>query len=210
MTNRFKYPRTPHLPWSLGSISDDDCVLKDTRHFEGKLVVITEKLDGENTSLYQDYLHARSLNFKSHLSRDWIKRFHAGFAHLIPEGWRLCGENLYAMHSIAYQNLESYFYLFSIWNQQNECLSWDQTLEWAKLLDLKTPKELYKGYWDEKLIAKLSIDTNHCEGYVVRASNSFSYETFGQQVAKWVRPEHNATDQNWMHQATVPNRLSTR
>ena len=94
--SKFKYPRTPHLRWSSGHISDDDLVLKNTHHFTGKQVVVTEKLDGENTSIYKDYLHARSLNFKSHLSRDWIKKLHANISHLIPEGWRLCGENLYA------------------------------------------------------------------------------------------------------------------
>lgn len=127
------------------------------------------------------------MNFKPHISRDWIKRLHAGIAHLIPEGWRLCGENLYAKHSIAYKNLESYFYLFSIWNEQNECLNWDQTLEWAALLDLKTPKEFYKGCWDEKSITKLPINTDICEGYVVRTISNFSYDTFDQNVAKWVR-----------------------
>lgn len=49
-------------------------------------------------------------------SRDWIKALHGQIAHEIPEGWRLCGENLYARHSIAYDALPSYFTLFSIWD----------------------------------------------------------------------------------------------
>jgi hypothetical protein len=157
--------------------------------------------------MYREYLHARSLNFKPHSSRDWIKKFHASIAHHIPEGWRLCGENLFAKHSIAYENLESYFYLFSVWNERNECLDWEQTLEWAALLELKTPKELYKWDWDEKSISKLAVNTAISEGYVIRATNQFSYETFEQHMAKWVREAHITTDQNWMHQEIVPNRL---
>jgi hypothetical protein len=46
MTEPVKYPRTWHLPWSE-SESSDDVWLTDTKHFEGKEVVVTEKLDGE-------------------------------------------------------------------------------------------------------------------------------------------------------------------
>src|SRR5436853_1749667 len=122
MTKKSKYPRTPPLSWSPGKTSDDDRVLSNTKHFEGKEVVITEKMDGENTNMYTDYLHARSINYRPHASRDWVKKLHSSLAHLIPTDWRLCGENVYARHSLAYENLESYFYLFSIWNDQNICL----------------------------------------------------------------------------------------
>jgi hypothetical protein len=202
-----KYPRTPHLPWSQGNTSDDK-VLKNTTHFEGKEIVITEKMDGENTSMYHDYIHARSIDGRQHVSREWVKRLHAEICHLIPAEWRLCGENVYARHSIAYDNLDSYFYLFSIWTEHNICLDWQQTLEWAELLNLKTPKVLYVGPWNEKLISNLSIDTSQSEGYVVRISSGFPYASFDQNVAKWVRKMHVTTDSHWMHQKIVPNRLA--
>ena len=41
-----KYPRTSHLPWSLGS-TDDDKMLQSVDHFIGQEVVVTVKLDGE-------------------------------------------------------------------------------------------------------------------------------------------------------------------
>lgn len=69
---RVKYPRTFHLPWSR-SYTHDDKVLKHVQHFEGKEVVVTEKMDGENTTMYRDYLHARSIDSKDHPSRHWIK-----------------------------------------------------------------------------------------------------------------------------------------
>jgi hypothetical protein len=104
MVNAIKYPRTPHLPWSPGA-SSDDVFLIDTQMFMGKSVVITEKMDGENTTLYPDHLHARSLDSRHHPSRTWVKQWHQTLAHDIPQGWRICGENLYAQHSVSYTQL---------------------------------------------------------------------------------------------------------
>ena len=133
MKNARKYPRTPHLPWSPGATSDD-VYLVSLDGFEGKDVVVSEKMDGENTSLYREGMHARSIDGRGHPSRDWVKRWHAGIAHEIPEGWRFCGENVYARHSVGYDSLKHYFYLFSVWTDENWCLSWTETEEWAELL----------------------------------------------------------------------------
>jgi hypothetical protein len=69
-----KYPRTFHLPWSLGATSDDK-VVPSVSHFEGRQVVVTEKMDGENTTLYRDHIHARSLDSKGGEDRAWVKQF---------------------------------------------------------------------------------------------------------------------------------------
>ena len=86
-------------------------------------------MDGENTSLYQNAYHARSVESRGHPSRSRVKSFHAQIQGDIPSGWRICGENLYATHSIKYENLKSYFLGFSVWNEQNMCLSWEETTE---------------------------------------------------------------------------------
>lgn len=65
---RTHYPRTPHLPWSPGA-SADDVRVADLSGFAGIEVVVTEKLDGENTTLYPDGLHARSLDSAHHPAR---------------------------------------------------------------------------------------------------------------------------------------------
>ena len=93
--NLYKYPRTFHLPWREGIMSDDK-VLKDLSHFIGKEVIVTEKLDGENTSVYNNYCHARSLTSGNHPSRNWIKNYITNFNYLLPEGFRISGENVYA------------------------------------------------------------------------------------------------------------------
>ena len=206
MTTRIKYPRTPHLPWSLGGTSDDS-LLSGTTHFQGKEIVVTEKLDGESTTMYRDGIHARSIDSKHHPSRDWVKALHGSIRQDIPQYWRVCGENVYARHSIAYDRLESYFHVFSIWNDRNEALSWDETCEWARLLGLVTVPELYRGDWDEHFVRGLTLDTATQEGYVVRIADGFAFEEFHQSIAKWVRRGHVQTNQHWMFAEVVPNRL---
>lgn len=206
----YKYPRTPHLPWSEGGTSDD-AYLFNTAHFEGKRVVVTEKMDGENTTLYRDRMHARSLDSQHHPSRDWVKAMHGSICHEIPEGWRICGENVYARHSIAYAALQSYFYVFSIWDAENQALSWQETCEWAALLGVPTvPVLKHPAVWDASAVRDLQIDTSTQEGYVVRLADAFSFDDFRTSIAKWVRKGHVQTTQHWMHAEIVPNRLHSQ
>lgn len=207
---RVKYPRTFHLPWSR-SYTNDDKVLKHVQHFEGKEVVVTEKMDGENTTLYRDYLHARSIDSKDHPSRHWIKMFHSMLSGSIPEGWRLCGENMFAQHSIHYQELSSYFLLFSIWNERNTCLAWDETEAWAKRHMIETVPVLYQGIWNEEAIKKCytkqSVFGGEQEGFVVRLADEFHYDDFIYSAAKFVRKNHVQTDEHWMNKPVIPNTL---
>ncbi|MEC4087184.1 RNA ligase family protein [Pseudoalteromonas rubra] len=203
---RYKYPRTPHLPWSLGATSDD-LRQGSVMQFEGKKVVVTEKMDGENTTLYADYLHARSIDSRFHPSRAWVKSLQGKIGYQIPRGWRICGENLYARHSIEYSNLKSFFLAFSVWNDRNICLSWQDTQLFLKQLGLASPKVLYSGLWCETQIRQIKLDLHKQEGYVVRLADSFHYEDFAQSVAKWVRADHVTTDTHWMHSEVVPNSL---
>lgn len=207
--DKVKYPRTFHLPFSPGWTSDDK-VLKSTRHFTGKQVVVTKKMDGETSTLYSHSFHARSLDGRHHPSRDWLAGFHATFAHDIPEGWRICGENMYARHSIAYDALPSYFLAYSVWSADNRALAWDPTLEILELLGITPVEEVYRGQYDDKVIQALAekLDLERDEGLVVRLADSFAYEDFGTSVAKWVRPGHVQTDEHWMHGTIVPNQLA--
>jgi hypothetical protein len=203
-----KYPRTYHLPWSPG-LTDDDRAHEHTDFFAGKRVIITEKMDGENTTMYRDYIHARSLDSGSHPSRGWVKNLHAQVCGDIPEGWRICGENLYAKHSLGYSSLPSYFMAFSIWDERNYCLSWDDTRLYAEVLGLEVVPVLYDGLWDEAYVRGLAgrLDLGVVEGYVVRVADAFSYGQFRRCVGKFVRKEHVGTSHNWMMQAITRNSL---
>lgn len=208
MRDCIKYPRTYHLPWSLG-VQDDDKVLHDLSVLMNSEIVVTEKLDGENTSIYRNHIHARSIDGRHHPSRDWVKTFASTFQHEIPEGWRVCGENVYAKHSIEYHDLETYFYGFSVWNERNECLSWDETLEWFELLGIIPVPVLYRGNWEECSLKSLWSECKGAksEGYVVRVAETFEYSKFARSVAKFVRDNHVQTDIHWMNAEIIANKL---
>lgn len=206
-----KYPRTYHLPWS--QMGKDDRQLEDDSMFVGKDVVVTIKMDGENSTLYNDYVHARSINSGSHPTRNWLKGYWAQMCHLIDENMRLCGENLYAKHSLKYTNLKSYFNLFSIWTDMT-CLSWDETLEYAEILGCEVVPTLYRGTYDKKAILKAFDDYNKenlCEGYVIRLAEEFKYADFRKSVGKYVKPEFrqavNNSHGHWISQKIEKNEL---
>ncbi|MEU0392751.1 RNA ligase family protein [Streptomyces sp. NPDC006208] len=206
---RTHYPRTPHLLWSPGAASDDVRVV-DLSGFHGREVVVTEKLDGENTTLYADGLHARSLDSGHHPSRAWVKAMQGRIGHGIPDGWRVCGENMYARHSIAYEDLDSLFYGFSVWDGAGRCLDWDRTVAFLRGVGIPVPAVLWRGAFDrqaERTLRALKLDTARQEGYVVRTVEGFGAADFGLRVAKWVRPGHVQTDKHWMHAAVVENGL---
>lgn len=194
----YKYPRTYHLPFSEGYTSDDK-ILKTDALFQNMDVVITEKMDGENTTIYKDFYHARSLDSKHKEYHSWLLGYMKQFQYLIPDDWRICGEYLYAKHSIKYNNLLSYFLVFSVWNENNDCLSWDDTETFCNELGLITVPVLYQGKYSTEIVKKIAKDTvlRGGEGIVVRNKDVFSYNSFSENIAKYVRKNHIQTDEHW-------------
>lgn len=204
---RIKYPRTYHLPWSPG-VSSDDKVLDAIDVFKDKNIVITEKMDGENTTIAKKFTHARSINSGYHESRTWIKRIHGAISHLIPENMRIHGENLMAIHSIEYNSLPSYFLVFAI-SVDDLFLSWQETEDLCMRFGLYTVPVLYKGSFVDINKFKVSgskYGTN-AEGYVVRNSDSFEIQDMSSNIAKYVRKGHVQTEQHWMHKRMERNGL---
>jgi hypothetical protein len=211
-----KYPKTYHAPWSP-NVGRDDRVHSSMEYFLNKPLVATIKMDGENTNLYTNYYHARSINSAHHPSRSWVKSLHAKICQDIPDNWRLCGENLYAKHSIHYKHLKSYFYLFSAWNEANVALSWAETALWAQLMDIETVPVFFKGTCSSVSELENKIEYSfqeYCrgskdevEGYVIRIADSFPYRDFRKSLAKVVRKNHVQTDNHWMSEQVIPNIL---
>ena len=211
MNEKKKYPRTPHLPWSEG-VASDDIRITSLAHLVNKDVVVTEKMDGENTTIYTGGVyHARSMDSVYHKSRSRVASLATKLSHDIPDGWRICGENLLAVHSIYYSCLPDYFLVFSIFDENNVCLSWKDTVDWCEMLGLKHVPVLYKGPWDEAKVKACFKGRSSCgisqEGYVVRNAESFSYEKFSQNLAKMVRANHVQTSQHWMQAELKQNDL---
>lgn len=202
----YKYPKTFHLPWSEG-VNSDDKVIKNIDHFVGKRVIVTEKMDGENTTISKERIYARSVDSKDHESRHWVKSNFSYLSQTFQDGYRVCGENLFAVHSIEYKQLPSYFLAFSVW-RNDVCLSWDTTLTFLKQYLIQHVPVLYDGIWNEGLIRSIILDKDNQEGYVVRVAGSFLYNDFGFNVAKYVRKNHVQTDEHWMKKAVKRNLLS--
>ena len=191
-------------------MTNDDRVIKDLSLLTGSRVVITEKMDGENTTIYRDNIHARGGGYSSHPSRSWMRGFHAQIKFLIPDGWRVCGENLYAKHSIHYQNLPHYFLAFSVWDQDNICLSWEETTEFLAQIGILPVPVLAIGSYQESLEKVTEIDETTTEGYVIRVADRFDYTDFDRSVVKWVRKNHVQTDDHWLNQAVTKNILAEK
>ncbi len=208
VADRIKYPRTLHHPTSPG-VQPDDKLAKDLSALAGQPVVITEKMDGENTTLYRGGYHARSLDSGLHPSRTWLAGFHGSIAHLIPEGWRICGENLYARHSVAYADLPSYFMAFSVWTDRNTCLSYDDERDFLEERGIPQTPLIARGVYSDRLIgdAAQSIDPERTEGFVVRLASAFAFADFQRAVIKWVRAGHVQAEEHWRSGSITPNGL---
>lgn len=204
-----KYPRTFHLPYSL-TVSADDKRLPSDQHLNGMDIVMTEKMDGENTNVYPNGdIHARSIDGNHTPWQSWLRKDASRWSFDIPEKWKVCGENLYAKHSIEYtfQRPSQYFQAFSIWNEDS-CLPWDSFVEWCNILGIEHVPVIYTGKYDQKTILKTFQDykttqNREVEGFVVRNTSGFDIKDFNSNVAKFVRAGHVTTDEHWTKNWTV-------
>lgn len=200
-----KYPRTYHLPNSPGTTSDDR-IAKSVDSLVGIDIVITEKLDGSNTAITKDGVYGRS--HADFTKNPWdVKSWeiHQRIKNDLSEDLFIFGEGMYGIHSIEYQNLTSYFYLFGV-RDNNIWVSWESVEEYAFLLDLPTVPVLFKGRVNsekelkdltESLVKEPSALGGHREGIVVRNAEMFHNDDFAENVMKWVRKNHVSTDSHW-------------
>jgi len=201
-----KYNRTYHLPWSPGTTSDDR-ISNSVESLLGTEIVITEKLDGENCGMTDEGVYARS--HATFTTSPWsreVRQLHkVKVENMLGEGVLLFGENMEGIHSIEYSNLESYFYIFGV--RDNEIwIPWEQVEEYSYLLDIPTVPVLFKGVVNtvkelqeivEDLVSKPSELGGQREGIVVRNAGMFHNDDFADNVMKWVRKGHVQTDEHW-------------
>lgn len=206
---KVKYPRTFHLPYSL-TVSADDKRLPSDEHLQGMDIVMTEKMDGENTNIYSDGdIHARSIDGNHTPWQSWLRRDAPRWTSNLPEKWKVCGENLYARHSIEYtfKRASQYFQAFSIWNQ-DLCLPWNEFLEWCEMLEIEHVPVIYTGTYNKETILEIfqnyqKTQNREIEGFVIRNKYGFNLQDFSQNVAKFVRANHVTTDEHWTTNWTV-------
>ncbi|MGH8077580.1 MAG: RNA ligase family protein [Lysobacter sp.] len=194
-THWVKYPRTYLLPWSE-FVSVGERSHASAQQFAGRRVVVTEKMDGENVTLYRDFMHTRSVAANPHFSREWIEQRWRDIRDRIPAGWRVCGEYVFATHTIEYSNLPSYFLGFSVWNESNVCLDWDATCAFLGELGMASVPVLYDGPFDESRIGDVwqGHGGPHSEGYVLRVADEIPYRDFRRLVGKFVREDYRQSE----------------
>ena len=61
---------------------------------------------------------------------------------MISDNIQIFGENMFGIHSIEYDKLESYFYIFGVLEDNKQWLSWDKVKELADLLGIPTVPEI--------------------------------------------------------------------
>lgn len=201
--NVHKYPRTGHLPSSLSVSSDDKIISPEALRYlqSGIDLVVTEKMDGGNVTFMRDYFYGRSLDSGVNVWDTRVKQLHAKIAHEIPDKWRISGESMVARRSVSYDNLPGVFIVFGIWDETNTLLSFEETEEYASLLNLPIAPILYKGNDFEQSISAWgnTLHDGISEGFVVRDAGRIAYHDFSSKVAKFVRLNHVRTSADWRH-----------
>lgn len=197
----FKYPSTPHLPGSGSMTKDDSSASRETLQLlkSGIELIVTEKMDGGNISLYHDDFHARSLDAKAQPWDFAAKAKWAEIRYSIPDGIRISGESVHARRSVAYDGLAGPILVFGVWRGR-ELLSWDETEAIAGELGLPLVPVLYRGSdFEEALTAwgESGRTADDSEGFVVRDAGSYSADDFALHMAKWVRENHVRTSADW-------------
>jgi hypothetical protein len=214
-----KYNRTYHFPWSPGATNDDK-IAASVDSLLNVEIVITEKMDGSNTSLEADGCFARTHSGPpSHASFDGLKALHASIKYKIPDNMQFFGEWCFARHSIEYNELPGYFMMFNIrdlaftdviWN------SWDDVELWASELEVPTVPVLFRGVVKteqelKELVESFMIQPSKCggirEGVVVRVARVFYDWEFSQCVMKCVRANHVQTSEHWKDQEIIKNKI---
>ncbi len=138
-----KYNRSLHAKISLGSTSDDRFMPDGYVQAFAKMeeLIITEKLDGQNNCFNKYGLFARSHAAPS--VHPWDKPL-VNRWELIKNDLKdleVFGENMYGIHSIAYKDLESFFYVFAV-REGERWLSWEEVKFYAAMLDFPTVPEI--------------------------------------------------------------------
>jgi len=204
-----KYPKTYHLPYSPGVNKDDNVIHSYNPGYE---VVVTLKVDGENTSLLKNNCHARSEDSKYHESRTFVKQLWGNIRYNIPENLQLVVENMYAVHSIYYDELPGYILGFAVIDLNEDVfLSWDDVVNIFSGFNISTVPLLYRGFYNEEVVKSCYSRNKNLlggeqEGFVIRPSCSFRVKDFSSNVVKYVRRNHVKTEKHWMFDSLRKNK----
>lgn len=199
-----KYPRTPYWPDSPSATPGDR--LAEVAPFLGHELVLTEKLDGSNTLVHLGQAYGRSAAPDGNDPwRAMVRKHHAW--KLQDPDVLLYGEDIFAVHSIAYDAVpeDRTFYAFAL-RHGERFESWDHTTEFAAEHDLPVVPLLHRGVFETRRDLTGFLAREHTkpsvlggtrEGIVIRRAAGFRSSDFPERVCKSVRANHVQTDQHW-------------
>ena len=194
-----RYPRIPHLLGGRGT-PDDDVLDDDAReHLLRKEVVVEEKLDGANVSLWQDdglvQVALRggpgSMDRAGHLGRlrAWLGGHHAEVTALLHGGLVAYGEWLLLTHTVSYDRLPDYLVLLDLLDTSGAWLAPDDRNRRCSESGLPVPPEVWRGVPHggvaevERLASLSAFGSGPAEGVVIRTVDGSE-----PRIAKLLRP----------------------
>jgi len=127
-----KYPRTPHLEGSRLQPGDEGLESVSFLSIRGRYIVCEEKLDGAQAGLSFDESGKLWLQSRGHyltggvrekhfnLFKQWANAHAAALREVLGSRHVLCGEWLYAKHTIFYDQLPHYFHEFDVYDRETD------------------------------------------------------------------------------------------
>lgn len=225
MSEFFRFPRTPHLAWLGEGQPRDDKVLgpQEVSELLAGEVVVEEKVDGANVGFSVDEEGTlRAQNRGTYLSPEhshpqfnpmfrWLSGREHELADALFPDLILFGEWCYAVHSVTYTRLPSWFLAFDVYDRSSgEFWATARRDELVAKLGLSLAPRLATGHFDlaglRRFLQESRLTDGPPEGVYVRR------ETDEHLVmrAKLVRPEFVQTiDVHWSRQGLKRNSLAT-
>jgi ATP-dependent RNA circularization protein (DNA/RNA ligase family) len=224
MIGFFRFPHTPHVAWLGEGSPRDDKVLSpaEATALLRENVVVEEKLDGANLGISVghdgnlrlqnrgQYLTAPWSGQFSRLS-SWLPLHESALAEALGNHLILFGEWCTARHSIEYNSLSDWFFVFDVYDrQQGRFWSTARRNELTKRLGLSTVPTIFAGVTKVEQLKQLVFQEQSrfgpgpLEGVVIRKESPDWLE----ERAKLVHPDFTqAITEHWTRRGIVWNRL---
>ena len=202
----WKYPRMPYWPYSPAQPREGDSVA-DAKRFVGVAVVVTEKLDGSNTLLYQGDVYARSVSAPAAAKWLGMVRKHHAWKVTEPDVF-LYGEEIYGVHSIEYDPVpeDETFYAFALRYGDGSFGSFREMADYARSRAIPVVPVLCEGTFGSVQQVRDFVSVAHArpsalggerEGVVLRLAAGFPAADFEHCICKIVRVGHVQSEEHW-------------
>lgn len=230
-----KYPRTPHLFGSKGTVDDKHLNESDSNTFiADESLIVEEKIDGTNVGIHfsddgeivlqcRGHLITEGMHPQYDLFKQWAVVKRNILEERLESRYILFGEWVYARHSIFYRQLTHYFFEFDIYDKKVEAfLDLRQRLSLLEDTGIETVPVVHTGGLNRKQLesplGKSKFDSqfenpNTNEKDDLMEGLYFRTEANGVVTgrAKFVRPEFVEKikqSTHWQQQVMVPNELA--